>query len=1071
MRKLSRPVIAVLVTLMTAILGCLAFAVWMISAPEESAAPSRDFVVSFDLGEDYSKEDEDSTYHARAYSSTEETNVLNFGEGDNAIPDPTWADTTKTFGGWKTSPEDSNVYGSETLKTTVTGAKQTYTVASDVTFTAQWTSTTTETTYTVKFDAPDADGTIPEGGTVNEATYSIPEMEPTRTGYTFEGWYVEDTYSEDVTLYKYDSAHATYDLNGDTTFHAHWKVITYTVQFTDTKFSHSSTGTVSLENAVVSFPSLGEQTGYTFDGWTYAGSTDAVKSFTLDAAYIKAQSLGKDSTITFTAKWTAIEYTIKFVDGGDHSVQTAAPTLSDTQTNVHIGDSITGLTTHTLEGYDFVEWQYTGGTITAAQEGTYTLDEALIGSAENVEGTMTITLTAQWKIKTFTVTFDKNNGTASTTEEIAWHSQVSFSGHEITGDYNDTRYIGWKLSTDTETKPTLYTALGTGDLPTNYTDTYAATTQSVYTVEGEVTFEAQWAQLYTVNLDKNGSSTSIADNVAMQQGFYGQTVPEIPASLNKSVNGKTRTFIGWYHGETTKDDWTFGEYTDTDYAYTLTARWTMTVTLYFHNTFNWSISNVSLYHNGSSYKVDTTGTTPSGSLWTSYSFTDVREDYYEEGLTVKFNTTSSSSFSSTFTNNIALTSEDDMRFIPCYNPAKTGGGYYIDAYDSLSKITEFKVHFYDVLGWDSSTTNIYAYAFFVDGKAREHELLGPFDDKKVETTKDGTTGTDAHWYTVTFVAPTYAENLSDPNTTDALTVIFHNSKPTPVGENTKVNQTVDIKITSSDVWVMPTIVHDADGNDEVEIYTSQTTAMTNEPYGWYMIGKKSTSSSSTLYNTVSWSSSYYDLIKLDKSTSYTLTAHLIIDDYFSFIYRSQGTIGTDHSQPQKFGWWGDSCNMHSYFIDGGVDVARVFVEGDYTFTISGTTQATAAPNAKVSLKINGVSKKIIAFVIHDQIQSINGWELYLHLWTNTGDIDGGWPGLGLASNGLYFNKIYHSTDGKSYTEADGKKYILYDIRAIIGDKETLSMQLHNNSGSKTGDNPVTNGGVYYLYSGWGISKK
>ena len=732
MKKLSRPVIAVLVTLMTAILACLAFAVWMISAPEESAAPSRDFVVSFDLGEDYSKEDEDSTYHARAYSSssTEGTRELTFGEGDNAIPDPTWADTTKTFGGWKTSPEDSNVYGSEALKATVTGALQTYTVASDVTFTAQWTSTATEKTYTITFNAENTDEawTAQSWSGAEGATITLPTTQPVRTGYEFKGWILGT--SDDAPLKE------------------------------DTKLT----------------------------------ATLIAKYFT-----------GGETTVTLTAKWTAINYTIEFVDGGDHSVQTAAPTLSGTQTNVHIGDPITGLTMHTLEGYDFVEWQYTGGTITAAQEGTYKLDEALIGSAENVEGTMTITLTAQWKIKTFTVTFNKNNGTASTTEEIAWHSQVSFSGHEITGDYNDTRYIGWKLSTDTETKPTLYTALGTGNLPTNYTDTYAATTQSVYTVEGEVTFEAQWAQLYIVNLDKNGSSTSIADNVATQQGFYGQTVSEIPASLNKSVNGKTRTFIGWYHGETTKGDWTFGEYTDTDYAYTLTARWTMTVTIYFRNTFGWTIGSVSLLHkSGSSYvsyKTFTSDSAHTDTTWTAYKAMNVREDYYDDReLTVKFNSITKSGtsvkLSSSFTNNTTLTSEDDMRFIPCYNNATGKTGYYIDAYDSLSKVTVFKVHFYDELGWDTSTHDIYAYTFFVDSGKREHELFGPFEDKAMSLSLVG------NWYTATIVAPTSAEDLAHPDSASGLTISFHDGVK---NETTAPNpsQTQNIRIISDELWVAP----------------------------------------------------------------------------------------------------------------------------------------------------------------------------------------------------------------------------------------------------------------------------
>ncbi len=193
-----------------------------------------------------------------------------------------------TFDGW---------YTSSALSTAVTWP---YTLTADVTFYAKWTENVVTNTFTVTFDSNG--GTAVSAITNNENSSILKPSDPTKSGFTFDGWYTSSALTTAVTW--------PHTLISNVTFYAKWTAIvvnSYSVTF------ESNGGTAvnvitDNQNAIIAKPTDPTRTGFTFDGWyTSSALTTAV---TWPHTLI--------SNVTFYAKWTAIvvTYTITWQVNG-----------------------------------------------------------------------------------------------------------------------------------------------------------------------------------------------------------------------------------------------------------------------------------------------------------------------------------------------------------------------------------------------------------------------------------------------------------------------------------------------------------------------------------------------------------------------------------------------------------------------------------------------------------------------------------------------------------------------------------------------------------------------------------
>ena len=213
-----------------------------------------------------------------------------------------------------------------------------------------------------------------------------PDAPAATPGYTFGGWN-----KADGTAWDYASDKVTDNI----TLYAKWAANTYTIAFDTTGGSEIAPITQDY-GTQIPVPEAPTREGYTFTGW------DREIPTTMPA-----------ENMTITAKWKVNQYTITFDTNGGTSEIT--PITQD------YGTAITAPANPTREGYTFIGWD---------KEIPTTMP------AENM------TVTAQWEINQYKITFDTNGGS-----EIAPITQDY--GTAITAPADPTRegytFIGWDM--------------------------------------------------------------------------------------------------------------------------------------------------------------------------------------------------------------------------------------------------------------------------------------------------------------------------------------------------------------------------------------------------------------------------------------------------------------------------------------------------------------------------------------------------------------------------------------------------------------------------------------------------
>ena len=167
-----------------------------------------------------------------------EDQAVTYPEAVTRPKDPT--KTGYTFGGWYTDEACTNAYDFSQP------------VTKDMTLYAKWTINT----YTVSFDS--LCGSPVDVETADYETAVTKPEDPTRTGYTFGGWYTDEACTN-----AYDFSQP---LTKDMTLHAKWTINTYTVTFDSLEGSPVDVETADYETAVTK-PEDPTKTGYSFGGW------------------------------------------------------------------------------------------------------------------------------------------------------------------------------------------------------------------------------------------------------------------------------------------------------------------------------------------------------------------------------------------------------------------------------------------------------------------------------------------------------------------------------------------------------------------------------------------------------------------------------------------------------------------------------------------------------------------------------------------------------------------------------------------------------------------------------------
>lgn len=433
-----------------------------------------------------------------------------------------------------------------------------WTRTSDLTLVAKWDILTYEIKYELGGGANHSDN--PASYKVDSDTITL--NDPSRTGYIFTGWTYEgqDTPTKSVTIAK--------GTTGEKTYTANWQAITSTITF-DPNGGTCDTLTLPVtydSNFTLPTP---QWDGHTFSGWYNGGTkiTSGICNLYLDT--------------TLIAQWDAIEYTITYtMNGGTNS--------SSNPKTYTCYDQVT-LKEPTRTGYTFLGWTYSGQT-------TPTKNVTIFAGTMGDKA-----YNANWKVNTYTVTFDANSGTVShTSKDVTFDTYVTLltptrTGYTFSGWYNGGKQYTsgvWKTDDNitltatwmANTYKATYNANGGSVSPTYKNYTYDAqytlltpqrtgyefiswyngdsivAQSGTWKFDTDISLKAEWKAItYTVTYDAGIGTSSVASAQATYDSYFTLATAERVGY----------TFDGWYYNGS--------EYSDgiwkTAKSITLTAKW------------------------------------------------------------------------------------------------------------------------------------------------------------------------------------------------------------------------------------------------------------------------------------------------------------------------------------------------------------------------------------------------------------------------------------------------------------------------------------------------------------------
>ena len=252
-----------------------------------------------------------------------------------------------------------------------------------------------------------------DGGTNNSNNVNIYTVkdsvefyDPTKKGYTFDGWYSEEGFENKIEGIEEGTT-------GDITLYAKWIPVNYNIVYhlNGGINNEQNVSTYTIEDEITFYEPTKE--GYSFYGW-YSENT-----FENEVTKINKGSTGD---VTLYAKWGDIRYSITYeLDGGTNN--------PDNVLYFKPSDEIT-LLDPTKKGYDFLGWY---------DDSLFTNKVTKIEEGTNED----VVLYAKWKIVNYQINYNLGGGTNNPDNIKSYTVLDSFTFLEPTRSGFD--FDGWRV--------------------------------------------------------------------------------------------------------------------------------------------------------------------------------------------------------------------------------------------------------------------------------------------------------------------------------------------------------------------------------------------------------------------------------------------------------------------------------------------------------------------------------------------------------------------------------------------------------------------------------------------------
>ena len=235
------------------------------------------------------------TFHAN--NGTEDTATQKIFGGKGTLKANTFTCEGKIFAGWATSADGAVVYEDGAAITTETDLEL-YAVWSDA--------------YTVTLRNGDTDTTVlvPQNSAIGNR---IP-ADPTKKGYTFEGWFNGEEKLTAETV-----------ISGDVIYTAQWSPITYTIAFSGGEGGQGAMDSIpaTYDQEVTLPKNTFTRPGYYFNGWS--ASSGASSGSYADEKPVKNLTTKQGETVTLYAAWYGLPVNVTLhpnYDGAENGTRT-----------------------------------------------------------------------------------------------------------------------------------------------------------------------------------------------------------------------------------------------------------------------------------------------------------------------------------------------------------------------------------------------------------------------------------------------------------------------------------------------------------------------------------------------------------------------------------------------------------------------------------------------------------------------------------------------------------------------------------------------------------------------------
>ena len=412
--------------------------------------------------------------------------------------------------------------------------------------------------YTVTFDSDG--GSEVKSQEVSDGKKATEPDAPTKTGYTFGGWFVKTT----------EWNFLAYTVTENVTLKAKWEARTYTVSFNYNN-GNGNNGSIiaTYDSEMPSINGVPTRTGYIFAGY-YDSANNGTKYYNADLT--SAKTWDKTSNTTLYAHWVGVDYSVRFDGNGSTSGR------MDNQAFVYATAQNLNANRFARTGYTFASWN------TEADGSGTSHDNSASVNNLTTENNGTVVLYAQWKINQYTATFKNFDGEILYSVKLNYNEIPVYAGEtpvkERTAEFSYF-FSGWDKEIVAISENVVYTAqfisetnkyqivwenydgsiiktdtllYGTepnydGDIPVKpstqqYTYVFAGWTPAIEKVIKNIEYTAVYTQTinkYTVTFKNyDGSILSCSTVEYGANAAYNATTPQRPDENHKSYE-----FKGW----------------------------------------------------------------------------------------------------------------------------------------------------------------------------------------------------------------------------------------------------------------------------------------------------------------------------------------------------------------------------------------------------------------------------------------------------------------------------------------------------------------------------------------------